>query len=1176
VDVHSTSNEIVSNDTRYDVRIVRGTKRLGNHTYSWSIAFTNSVQACLQSLAFEREAWRQNVIVTVKGTCNWLLEHPKYANWLNEPQGLLWIKGKPGAGKSTLMKFAVREIEQRKNMDGRVVASFFFNGRGDYLEKTPLGLFRSLLNQILPYFPDQLERLSSEFQKNCDTKGPVGEKWNWTLGHLQDCFASILPEVSGARPILIYIDALDESGAKVANDLVRYFRTLIFTIENKKASLRVCFSCRHFPIIALEQRLQICVEDENQSDIRAYLEEEVTVQGFRPEEARLLVKEIAQRAEGVFQWVNLVLGEVLTLYLRGNPSEVIQKIRDIPKGLDNLYGNLLQGIEQDDRRQSIKLLQWICFALRPLSLRELQQAMAIDVDATYGWLGAKQNSDNYAGTEEDMGRRIQYLSRGLAETRDAGQGRIAQFIHQSVRDYLNQGGFELLLLGDKSVSRMFKFDSVLAEGMIATSCLKYLCYARVLPASKTGNQSGDECTRDLANFFDQNALLKYSCLNWTFHLAQSCNQNHGIAKDLEDILTDFIGSSFRTVAWLQAIHYALHNGSSITTQVLERSIKGNLAYLNLSRNSYEEWLSRIFGQSGLPANFRYSYFLIDAPGGRFPPMHIAAFFDYADVVKSELDRGVRVDSLAAYNQSALACAAKGHSPNACKVLCEAGAKVNATDHIGQIALHIAITTWIKKIHQGHIDTFSVLLEAGSSLATQDRDGRTTMHLLCDVPEENHHVDALNVLLKHGRPEYAMIYDKSLETPLHVAARMGSLRLLKTLLKYIGVPDAFDLSTTTFTLTTTLMHSACSVPNNDDMVEWLIEAGVDINHQDTRYHRTPLHVTVANGGTYVRRLLVTRPKLELTDGDGSTPLHLAAIAQSSESARLLLEAGSNPFAINMGGQTVLGLIPLEGTYSSEVLFPVLEHIANCNLLFDESLSNRLEALIRSESRSFADAQQIALEINDTACFDIKPNDVLRVLLMLKELLRKQDPGHIAAAILDMAQYWVNSSCLCAVPDHFDGETSERAYLVSEPILGRPQQPVEQVVFTIDSHDQGWSVFHHLHGTYQGSHTWFEAQVVVADQPDAVVERRYIMTNVHASPRVRRHVVAWSANMPGSSQNDDLRAIEMWVRSLKSGDRIAVVPRARYLGWVNFVKLVKIDIMTSFLKRSSPSLRNDKNV
>jgi hypothetical protein len=102
------------------------------------------------------------------------------------------------------------------------------------------------------------------------------------------------------------------------------------------------------------------------------------------------------------------------------------------------------------------------------------------------------------------------------------------------------------------------------------------------------------------------------------------------------------------------------------------------------------------------------------------------------------------------------------------------------------------------------------------------------------------------------------------------------------------------------------------------------------------------------------------------------------------------------------------------------------------------------------------------------------------------------------------------------------------------------------------------------------------VVVADQPDAVAERRCIMTNVHASPRVRRHVVIWSANMSGSSQDDDLRAIEIWVRSLKPGDRIAVVPRARYPRWVNFVKLVKIDIMTSFLRRSSPHLRIDKNI
>src|SRR5580692_553515 len=44
-------------------------------------------------------------------TCKWLLRMPEYLDWLDihklvEHYGFLWIKGKPGTGDSTLMKFA--------------------------------------------------------------------------------------------------------------------------------------------------------------------------------------------------------------------------------------------------------------------------------------------------------------------------------------------------------------------------------------------------------------------------------------------------------------------------------------------------------------------------------------------------------------------------------------------------------------------------------------------------------------------------------------------------------------------------------------------------------------------------------------------------------------------------------------------------------------------------------------------------------------------------------------------------------------------------------------------------------------------------------------------------------------------------------------------------------------
>src|SRR6266700_7742302 len=67
----------------------------------------------LDSLAFDQIDMRQ---ITIKNahakTCKWLLKNPEYLDWLNatkldEHHGFLWIKGKPGAGKSILMKFAL-------------------------------------------------------------------------------------------------------------------------------------------------------------------------------------------------------------------------------------------------------------------------------------------------------------------------------------------------------------------------------------------------------------------------------------------------------------------------------------------------------------------------------------------------------------------------------------------------------------------------------------------------------------------------------------------------------------------------------------------------------------------------------------------------------------------------------------------------------------------------------------------------------------------------------------------------------------------------------------------------------------------------------------------------------------------------------------------------------------
>ncbi|KAK5189084.1 hypothetical protein LTR96_011244 [Exophiala xenobiotica] len=114
---------------------------------------------------FKTELLRKDEISVLDGTCEWLIKHPIFESWQRQPNSLLWVRGKPGAAKSAVMKFAVLHAEKHKTREPEILASFFFHGRGSELVRTPVGLFRSLLKQILPYFPQYLADLDTIFRE---------------------------------------------------------------------------------------------------------------------------------------------------------------------------------------------------------------------------------------------------------------------------------------------------------------------------------------------------------------------------------------------------------------------------------------------------------------------------------------------------------------------------------------------------------------------------------------------------------------------------------------------------------------------------------------------------------------------------------------------------------------------------------------------------------------------------------------------------------------------------------------------------------------------------------------------------------------------------------------------------------------------------------------------------
>ncbi len=102
------------------------------------------IEECLQSLAFpQMDARYHDVDRAAAGTCEWAFRHRAYRGWTASDRGMLWHKGKPGSGKSTLLKHLLDKSQNTlSNEHGGLILSFFFHGRGDELQRTPLARFK--------------------------------------------------------------------------------------------------------------------------------------------------------------------------------------------------------------------------------------------------------------------------------------------------------------------------------------------------------------------------------------------------------------------------------------------------------------------------------------------------------------------------------------------------------------------------------------------------------------------------------------------------------------------------------------------------------------------------------------------------------------------------------------------------------------------------------------------------------------------------------------------------------------------------------------------------------------------------------------------------------------------------------------------------------------------------
>ncbi|KAK3290943.1 uncharacterized protein B0H64DRAFT_49913 [Chaetomium fimeti] len=391
------------------------------------------IQVLLDSLRFDQiDARQTNIRKAHAQTCEWLLTTSQYLDWLDpskrdQHHGFLWIKGKPGAGKSTLMKFAyANAFDKAKNKTpAEVVISFFFNARGSELEKSTVGMYRSLLLQLL----EGLSERGSVF-KTVGLRTLNGEGHQWGIEALKVLFEEVVRGL-GDLPVTCFVDALDECEEAQVRDMISLFEEIgeMTTNANPPINFSVCFSSRHYPYITIKRGLDLALEEEHEHgrDIARYLNSKLKIGHSKL--AEQIRADVQQKASGVFFWVVLVTEILNKEHDRGRIHGLRQRLRDIPGNLHELFRDILTR-DRHNRGELLLCVQWVLFARQPLKPEQLYFAILSGVNPE-----ALSEFDPGEITTAVTKRFILSSSKGLAEVTKSKSPTV-QFIHESVRDFL--------------------------------------------------------------------------------------------------------------------------------------------------------------------------------------------------------------------------------------------------------------------------------------------------------------------------------------------------------------------------------------------------------------------------------------------------------------------------------------------------------------------------------------------------------------------------------------------------------------------------------------------------------------------------------------------------------------------------------------------------------------------
>ncbi|RAH71309.1 uncharacterized protein BO66DRAFT_437333 [Aspergillus aculeatinus CBS 121060] len=394
-------------------------------------------------------------VMPCKENQTWCEETRKeFVHWLKKGQGIFHITGKPGSGKSTLMKFLCESPHPRKHLDAwagqksLVVARYFIgNGKPPPSEQDAnnehnrQGLIRGLLHSILTRAPEFTPAIFPELSEG--KLPPLSDNgFEKAVEKLQQ-----KNNIYDDHKLVIFIDGLDE----FKGDRIRLCDNLMDWASHMPADVKICVSSREEVQFEKRHRLSgtFRLQDVNYTDIsrfvRGRLNGHTCYRNWSDHDRLDLETCIVRKAEGVFLWSRLIMGE-LERDIDGDArlDDLKSRVKELHGELPDLFQHIITSILKSRSRYAFALMKMVLVASLPWSLSLFSFLEKYLEDPNFAY--TLRLDTEVEGEEKLLARlertkaHINRRCRGLLEVshRQVTRKTTVAFAHRSIPEFLIQ------------------------------------------------------------------------------------------------------------------------------------------------------------------------------------------------------------------------------------------------------------------------------------------------------------------------------------------------------------------------------------------------------------------------------------------------------------------------------------------------------------------------------------------------------------------------------------------------------------------------------------------------------------------------------------------------------------------------------------------------------------------